>query len=45
MKQTKQIMGQAAAAPRMTKAAALLIAIGLSVPVFLVLTLVEKVLL
>ncbi|WP_291731051.1 hypothetical protein [Leisingera sp. F5] len=41
MKQTKQIMGQAAAAPRMTKAAALLIAIGLSVPVFLVLTLVE----
>lgn len=29
----------------MTKAAALLIAIGLSVPVFLVLTLVEKVLL
>lgn len=34
-------MGQAAAAPRMTKAAALLIAIGLSVPVFLVLTLVE----
>ncbi|WP_291734853.1 hypothetical protein [Leisingera sp. F5] len=45
MKQTKQIMGQAAAAPRMTKAAALLIAIGLSVPVFLVLMLVEKVLL
>ncbi|UWQ30148.1 hypothetical protein [Leisingera sp. M523] len=41
MKQTKLIMGQAAAAPRMTKAAALLIAIGLSVPVFLVLTLLE----
>ncbi|WP_193747109.1 MULTISPECIES: hypothetical protein [unclassified Leisingera] len=41
MKKAKQIMGQAAAAPRMTKAAALLIAIGLSVPVFLVLTLVE----
>ncbi|MBQ4824805.1 hypothetical protein J4729_09655 [Leisingera sp. HS039] len=41
MKDKKQIMGQAAAAPRMTRAAALLIAIGLSVPVFLVLTLVE----
>lgn len=44
MKKTKQIMGQAAAAPRMTKAAALLIAIGLSVPVFLLLTLLEKLL-
>ncbi|UWQ52406.1 hypothetical protein [Leisingera caerulea] len=41
MKTAKQIMGQMAAAPRMTKAAALLIATGLSVPVFLVLTLVE----
>ena len=41
MRKAKQNMGQAAAAPRMTKAAALLIAIGLSVPVFLVLTLVE----
>ncbi|WP_193747569.1 hypothetical protein [Leisingera sp. ANG-M7] len=44
MRNAKQIMGQAAAAPRMTKAAALLIAIGLSVPVFLVLTLVEALL-
>ncbi|UWQ48326.1 hypothetical protein K3722_10400 [Leisingera caerulea] len=43
MKKTKQIMGQAAAAPRMTKAAALLVAIGLSVPVFLLLTLLEAV--
>ncbi|MEW2911567.1 hypothetical protein [Leisingera sp. JC11] len=43
MRKAKRIMGQAAAAPRMTKAAALLIAIGLSVPVFLVLTLVEAV--
>ncbi|MCB4454442.1 hypothetical protein [Leisingera sp. McT4-56] len=41
MKKAKHIMGHTAAAPRMTKAAALLIAIGLSVPVFLVLTLVE----
>ncbi|WP_264213268.1 hypothetical protein [Leisingera thetidis] len=41
MKQTKQIMGQAAAAPRMTKAAALLIATGLSVPVFALLTLLD----
>lgn len=43
MKKATQIMGQTAAAPRMTKAAALLIAISLSVPVFLVLTLVEAV--
>ncbi|MDC0656949.1 hypothetical protein N6L27_02940 [Leisingera sp. SS27] len=41
MRKAKRIMGRTAAAPRMTKAAALLIAIGLSVPVFLVLTLVE----
>jgi hypothetical protein len=44
MKKTKQIMGQAAAAPRMTKAAALLIATGLSVPVFVLLTLLEALL-
>ncbi|WP_424978343.1 hypothetical protein [Leisingera sp. S232] len=43
MKTAKRIMGQAAAAPRMTKAAALLIAIGLSLPVFLVLTLLDAV--
>ncbi|MBY6138039.1 hypothetical protein KUV26_01175 [Leisingera daeponensis] len=41
MKGTKQIMGQAARAPRITKTAALLVAFGLSVPVFLVLTLIE----
>lgn len=44
MKKKKQIMGQAAAAPRMTKAAALLIATGLSVPVFVLLTLLEALL-
>lgn len=44
MKKRKQIMGQAAAAPRMTKAAALLIATGLSVPVFVLLTLLEALL-
>lgn len=44
MKNSKQIMGQAAAAPRMTKSAALLIATGLSVPVFVLLTLLEALL-
>lgn len=44
MKKKKQIMGQAAASPRMTKAAALLIATGLSVPVFVLLTLLEALL-
>lgn len=45
MKNDVRIMGQAAPAPRMTKAAALLIACALSVPVFALLTLVDWLLL
>jgi hypothetical protein len=45
MKKDVRIMGQAAPAPRMTKAAALLIATALSVPVFAVLSLVDWLLL
>lgn len=41
MKKSIQIMGQSAPAPRMTKAAALLAAVGLSVPVFVLLTLLD----
>lgn len=37
-------MGQSAPSPRLTKAAALLIATGLSVPVFVLLTLLESLL-
>jgi len=44
MKKPIQIMGQSAPAPRMTKSAALLIATGLSVPVFLLLTLLDMLL-
>ncbi|MEX0301092.1 MAG: hypothetical protein AB3N24_01595 [Leisingera sp.] len=41
MKKSTKVMGQSAAAPRMTKAAALLVAIGLSVPGFVLLTLLD----
>ncbi|MFW8636161.1 hypothetical protein [Cribrihabitans pelagius] len=41
MKKTTRILGQAAPAPRMTKAAATLLATALSLPVFLILTLLQ----
>ncbi|WP_193748789.1 hypothetical protein [Leisingera sp. ANG-Vp] len=44
MKKTTKVMGQSAPSPRLTKAAALLIATGLSVPVFVLLTLLESLL-
>lgn len=41
MKNANQILGQTAPAARMTKSAAFLIATSLSVPVFLILSLLE----
>jgi hypothetical protein len=41
MKNSKQIHGQSAPAARMTRSAAFLLAAGLSVPVFIVLSLLE----
>lgn len=41
MKNSNQILGRTAPAARMTKSAAFLLAAGLSVPVFIVLTLAE----
>ena len=41
MKKPTRIMGQAAPAPRMTKAAAVLLASALSLPVFLILSLLQ----
>ncbi len=45
MKKQTKIYGQVAPAPKLTKAAALLLAFGLSIPVFLVLSAVEILLL
>lgn len=41
MKKQSQVLGQCAPSPRITKTAALLVATGLSVPVFILLTLAE----
>ncbi|MGR3759094.1 hypothetical protein ACUXV3_03010 [Roseobacteraceae bacterium NS-SX3] len=45
MKNATHVLGQSAPSPRVTKAAVLLLAAALSVPVFLLLTVVEIVLL
>lgn len=41
MKKQSQVMGQSAPNPRMTKSAAFLIAVALSIPVFILLTLAD----
>jgi|GEM_PF-6577640 len=41
MKKQSEVLGQSAPAPRVTKAAAVLLAAALSVPVFLLLTLAD----
>ncbi len=42
MKKQSQVMGQCAPSPRMTRSAAFLIAVALSIPVFILLTLVDR---